>query len=89
MLVPSLDQRVAVRHHLKALSPEDAANYIRHRLRISGLAEMPFSDDAVRAICIQTGGVPRRINNVCDLALMESVRQNVAHIGSELIRSLL
>lgn len=87
--LPQLDQRVAVRHHLVPFGAEDATSYIRHRLRISGLADAPFTDDAIRVICTQTGGVPRRINNLCDLALMEGARRKLERIGPDVVRSLL
>ncbi len=86
--MPQLDQRVAVRHHLTPLGPDDTRSYIEHRLRIAGRSESPFTEEAIRAVCAQTGGVPRRINNVCDLALMEAARQKLSSISADLIRSL-
>jgi len=86
--LPQLDQRVAVRCHLAAFSPEDVGNYVRHRLRISGVSEPIFSDEAIRAVHSVTGGIPRRINNVCDLALMQGAKQKLERVTPDLVNSV-
>ncbi len=48
--MPQLDQRVAVRHHLTPLSPNETRSYVEHRLRIAGLPESPFTEEAIRAV---------------------------------------
>jgi general secretion pathway protein A len=50
--------------------PETAQD-VRHRLEVSGLDRpMPFDRRALRRIHQLTGGVPRRINLLCDRALL-------------------
>lgn len=66
-----LKQRVAVKISLKAFSEEDTRDYIKHRLRIAGNTEDIFSEDAIKLIYKYTKGVARRINTVCDNALLE------------------
>ena len=65
-----LDARIAVRTSLRGLSPEDTAEYVRHRLRVAGCTDAPFSDETLRTVCELSQGVPRRINQLCDLALL-------------------
>lgn len=66
-----LAQRVIARYHLAALSEEETAQYIRHRLEVCGLERpLPFDRGALRRIHALTGGVPRRINLLCDRALL-------------------
>ncbi len=62
-------QRVAMRFHLEPLKEEETAEYILHRLSISGRKEPLFLKDAVSAIYEGSGGIPRRINQVCDMSL--------------------
>ena len=63
-------QRVRLRFHLKALSPEETADYIMHRLKVAGTTDSGlFSPDAVPVVHKYTGGVPRLINTLCDTAL--------------------
>jgi len=66
-----LKQRVAIKIRLKAFSEEDTGDYIKHRLKVAGNNEDIFSEDAIKLIYKYTRGVARRINTVCDNALLE------------------
>jgi general secretion pathway protein A len=66
-----LAQRVVARFHLDALSEPETAQYIAHRLSVAGLqGAIPFDEKAVRRIHRLSRGVPRRINLLCDRALL-------------------
>jgi general secretion pathway protein A len=66
-----LAQRVIARFHLEALSETETGQYIRHRLLVSGLKiANPFNENATQRIHQITRGVPRRINLLCDRALL-------------------
>lgn len=66
-----LAQRVIARYHLGALTEMESRQYIQHRMSVAGLqGPLPFSDDALRQIHALTRGVPRRINLLCDRALL-------------------
>src|SRR5258706_7209767 len=66
-----LAQRVIARFHLEALSESETAQYIRHRLSVAGLKRaLPFDHEAMRRIHKLSRGVPRRINLLCDRALL-------------------
>jgi general secretion pathway protein A len=66
-----LAQRVIARYHLDALSSPETAQYIQHRLSVSGLSGvLPFDAASVQRIHVLSGGVPRRINLLCDRALL-------------------
>ena len=66
-----LAQRVIARFHLGALSEPETAQYIRHRLAVAGLAgPIPFAADTLQRIHRICRGVPRRINLLCDRALL-------------------
>ena len=66
-----LAQRVVARFHLDALSDVEADHYIRHRLAVAGLhGPLPFDAGAMRRIHRLARGVPRRINLLCDRALL-------------------
>ncbi len=68
-----LNQRVRLRFHLTALSSEETAEYIRHRLEVAGAsAREIFAPDTFGEIYRYTGGVPRLINTLCDTALMSA-----------------
>ena len=66
-----LAQRVIARFHLGALSVEETAQYIGHRLTVAGMERAsPFSARVMRRIHARARGVPRRINLLCDRALL-------------------
>jgi general secretion pathway protein A len=66
-----LAQRVVARFHLDPLAEEETAHYIKHRLSVAGMSGLiPFDRDARHRIFELTRGVPRRINLLCDRALL-------------------
>ncbi|GAB2579807.1 ExeA family protein [Ramlibacter solisilvae] len=66
-----LAQRVIARYHLEALSAPETGQYIRHRLDVAGLERpLPFEARSIRRIHQLSEGVPRRINLLCDRALL-------------------
>ncbi len=86
--MPQLDQRVAMRCQVTPFTPDETRSYVIHRLRVSGLDRPPFTDEALREICVHSEGVPRRINNICDLALLEGAQKGLKTIGPDVIRSV-
>jgi general secretion pathway protein A len=66
-----LAQRVIARFHLDALTPAETGQYIQHRLEVAGLDRpLPFERKALQRIHQLARGVPRRINLLCDRALL-------------------
>lgn len=66
-----LAQRVIARYHLGPLSAPDTARYVQHRLSVAGLAgPLPFDAAALKRVHERSRGVPRRINLLCDRALL-------------------
>ena len=68
--IEQLDSRIAIRYHLGPLAPEEMARYIEFRLGRAGATREIFTPDAFEAIYRQTRGVPRRVNNLCDMCLL-------------------
>ena len=66
-----LRQRVIASCHLGPMSGTDTEAYILHRLQIAGWRDDPvFNREALAAIYQRTGGIPRKINIVCDRLLL-------------------
>lgn len=66
-----LKQRVIASYHLGPLDAEETQHYIEHRLRHVGWQDTPhFEPNAFARIHSVTGGVPRRINTLCDRLLL-------------------
>lgn len=66
-----LKQRVIASYHLGPLDALETAHYIEHRLKHVGWRSEPgFDSEAYAEIHALTGGIPRRINALCDLLLL-------------------
>ncbi len=62
-----LQQRVIATYHLGPLDPLETKDYIEHRLHTVGWNGDPsLSEDAFFEIYNFTGGIPRKINTLCD-----------------------
>jgi general secretion pathway protein A len=86
---PALDQRVAVRCLLQNFNVEETHAYIGHRVRqANGQIEQIFQTEALDAIHHFSDGIPRRINALCDLALMVGYAQDLSTIRSSLIENV-
>jgi general secretion pathway protein A len=76
-----LAQRVRLRFHLTALSPEDLNAYVLHRLEVAGSnGRKIFADDCFPLLFQYTGGVPRLINTLCDTAMMAAFNAERDHV---------
>ena len=72
-----LRQRVIATHHLDAMDADEVRPYVEHRLRLAGWSGRPsIAGEIYPALHEASGGVPRRINQICSrLFLMGSVEQ--------------
>lgn len=76
-----LRQRVAARCHLGALDEDDTRAYIEHRLKCAGATDKPrFASGVFQAIHQHAGGIPRRINTLCDRLLLQGYLSESAEI---------
>jgi general secretion pathway protein A len=66
-----LRQRVIASCHIGPMDAEETRGYVEHRLKCAGSTGSPtFDDPAYQAIHQASGGVPRRINSLCDRLLL-------------------
>ena len=85
----ALDERLAVKCLVGRMRPEETQAYIQHRVRAAhGDAATIFQPDALDAIECLSQGLPRRINRLCDLALMIGYAEETPHISAEIIDSV-
>jgi len=80
-----LSQRVIASYHLGPMDRADTEGYIQHRLQTVGWRDDPsFSEDAFTAIHEHTGGIPRKINMLCDrLMLMGRLEEKHTFTGAD------
>jgi general secretion pathway protein A len=86
---PSLEQlaqRVTARYHLEALNEDETISYMRHRLAVAGRSGgMPFTREARDRIHALSRGIPRRINVLCDRAMLGAYAQGVQRIDRPMV----
>jgi general secretion pathway protein A len=86
--LPELDERLAVKCLIRRLSLEESCSYIQHRLQAAGARREIFDDSALEAIHHLSLGVPRRINRLCDLALLIGFAEERPVIGRAQIEAV-
>ncbi|HSQ69338.1 MAG TPA: AAA family ATPase [Steroidobacteraceae bacterium] len=79
-----LMQRVRLRFHLTALTEQETAEYVRHRLRVAGDTEDAIFDPSTYPVIYRyTGGIPRLVNTLCDTALLAAFAQDRTTVTDE------
>jgi general secretion pathway protein A len=81
-----LAQRITGRYHLDPLSDDEAAAYVRHRLRVAGATREIFGNGALREIQRLSGGVPRLINIISDRALLGAFTEDRHVVSASVVR---
>ncbi len=83
-----LSQRVIARVHLGPLATAaETADYVQHRLTVAGLSgPSPFDRRALACVHASSGGVPRRINLLCERALLGAYAQGRPHVDAATVR---
>lgn len=71
----SFNQRIAARCYLQAFNRSESYEYVRAQLAsVDASAEPLFPAESMEAVFRATDGVPRLINQVCDLALLQAAQ---------------
>lgn len=79
-------QRITISNHIQPLSEKETGDYIRHRLKVAGSHLNIFSYVAIHEIYKYSGGYPRLINIVCDIALLTAYVRDKKKIGDDIVR---
>ena len=81
-----LKQRIGLFFHLGPIAEDEIGDYVAHRLRVSGRDDMLFSGEALKAIYLYSGGVPRLINSIATSALLDGFSREVTIITEPLVK---
>ncbi|HRY29192.1 MAG TPA: AAA family ATPase [Elusimicrobiota bacterium] len=81
-----LAQRLAMRYQLDPLGAAHVRGYIEHRMQVAGSARPVFTPEAVHVIFERSGGIPRRINHICDVSLLTGYSKNAAAVDRDIAR---
>ena len=82
----ALQQRIAVRYRVQPLGRDEVSHYVRHRLQAAAPGgTLHFTEEAIAAVARISGGVPRRINLLCDQALLAGFVRESKQIDESMI----
>ncbi len=84
-----LAQRIAASFHLRPLSKEAADAFIVHRLRIAGGSGDEIDESARAMIYEVTSGVPRLINQICDMALLYAWSAETNVVDEKVVKAVI
>lgn len=82
-------QRVAANFHLSAMDATMVRAYISHRLEVAGATRTIFQAPACDLIHEATGGVPRLVNQLCDLSMVYTFTKGLKQISVTTVRQVL
>jgi general secretion pathway protein A len=81
----ALMQSIPNRWTVSPLTVEQTREYVTYRLSVAGGNAWIVDDDAVVAIHKHTGGIPRLINNIGDLALYLGMSESAVRINANIV----
>lgn len=78
-------QRVYLSYDIKPLDKKETHDYISHRLAVVGGSISIFEDIALENIYSKSGGIPRRINSICDVSLLTAFSKNMKRVTGDIV----
>jgi len=82
-------QRIAASFHLPEMQAVGVHDYIIHRLSVAGRRDPIFDLESIAAIYEATRGVPRLVNQLCDLALVYAFTMDRQDVDRDIIKQIM
>jgi len=84
----SLDERMGIKCVLQPFTQQETSAYVAHRLKVAGGTRNIFDASALDALFEMSAGVPRRLNRLCDLALLVGYADQLSHVSANEIEAV-
>jgi len=81
-----LKERISITFNLDPLDSKDTLRYVLFRLKSAGASRGIFSKEAIDLIYEYSGGIPLRINNICDRCLLIGLMRKPKIIDSKIVK---
>lgn len=82
-------QRIALGYHLAPFDAADTQKYIEHRLEVAGAKKKRlFTPGGIEAVFQNSGGIPRRINQICDMSLLTGFNNNASSVDEKIVQDV-
>jgi len=85
---PGLEERFGVKCLMRPFVLEETISYVSHRLNAGGCDRNVFNNEALEVVHQLSHGIPRRINRLCDLALLIGYAEEQSSISAEQIEAV-
>jgi general secretion pathway protein A len=86
--IPQLEDRLGVKCLLRPFTASETGEYALHRLRVAGSDPAILDRGALPELHRLTHGIPRRINRLCDLALLIGYAEQRRSITADQLESI-
>lgn len=86
--MPGFEERLGVKCLLRPLTLDETISYVIHRMAAAGATREIFTQEALGTLHQLTLGHPRRVNRLCDLALLIGFAEEHSSIGAAQIESV-
>jgi general secretion pathway protein A len=83
-----LNERIDIKVVVPAFSEQETSDYVSHRLAAAGASRQIFADEALATVHQLTAGIARRINRLCDLALLVGYANGEHSISPEALEAI-
>ena len=84
-----LAQRIAASFHLRPLTEKTTDEFIVHRLRVAGGTGEEINDKAKMLIYEVSQGIPRLVNQVCDMALLYAWSAETKVVDEKVVQAVI
>ncbi|MBI3145164.1 MAG: AAA family ATPase, partial [Pseudogulbenkiania sp.] len=81
-----LSQRISARYHRGPLQQQEIAAYVHHRLDVAGGSRTLFPPAVLRLMFRLSDGIPRKLNILCDRALLGAYVQGKGEVDRDILR---
>ncbi|WP_368345757.1 ExeA family protein [Pelagovum sp. HNIBRBA483] len=82
-----LAQRITASFHLTPMEATTVRKYVDHRLKVAGGSGKIFSSEAIKLVVDVSRGVPRLVNQVCDLAMVYAFSEGKSTVEPWMIQN--
>ena len=83
-----MEARLNVKCLLRPFNLEETVSYVNHRLISAGATQEIFTSEALATLHQLSGGIPRKINRLCDLALLIGFAEEQLRINAPQIEAV-
>ena len=87
--IPQFEQRIAIKYHLTNLPYDEMIKYLGFRLKRAGMTRNVFTSEAMEKIYNYSEGIPRKVNNICDMGLLIGWSLKNKYVDSSIINNLI